>query len=374
MANASTKDARAGWEIFRTSGYSIEHDRLNQALSNAGMRTISTRTYQHYRNLHTAGYERYVSINRFDVARASRPYEGAGASSRYGFTTVGTAVRLTFPRGRRIIEAFGRSQRIGEFGVVVVFENHEVANALVRDRPRIGESAGIDFLDPPRHVDARIVEFEHDERAVRIELEFSRLESVVDYVGREPMPVSQFRIRLLPSELDINAVDIVGRQLFYFFEVIEAARAVVNEASSIGNSDTYAEVANVVSLQRHSPLELVFAVAPIVTAVTGLAFPILGAAWGYQRIRLTRFDAANQEAVARINKARAEVEEVKSEVQVKILRQLNSEFDISDDGVSQRLKSLIERDLIETTGSLAESGVNDTEITESSDDIMHKDM
>ena len=83
MANATTADARAGWELYRASGFALSLDDLNAALLNGGHNPIKSRTYRHYQALAARGATRYVSINKFDVASATDPFSGAAFRSRY---------------------------------------------------------------------------------------------------------------------------------------------------------------------------------------------------------------------------------------------------------------------------------------------------
>ena len=80
MANAKTRDARAGFAIYLKSSEGITLDAINARLESSGYGTIAQRTLTHYRNLVKAGFDRYISINRFDVARASRAYENMSIS------------------------------------------------------------------------------------------------------------------------------------------------------------------------------------------------------------------------------------------------------------------------------------------------------
>lgn len=98
MANATPRDSRAGFTIYRESGGSISRDALNDELISAGYGPVSDRTMAHYRSLLEAGFDRYISINRFDVARSASRFEDLGASPRYGFQTYGEGVRLMIAR------------------------------------------------------------------------------------------------------------------------------------------------------------------------------------------------------------------------------------------------------------------------------------
>lgn len=71
MTNASTNDAKIGFDIYRASGGSITLEGLNEKIVDDGGSPISKRTFIHYRRLMKAGLTQYMPINRFDVARTS---------------------------------------------------------------------------------------------------------------------------------------------------------------------------------------------------------------------------------------------------------------------------------------------------------------
>ena len=70
MANATPRDTRAGFDIYQSADGAISLDDLNARLARAGYGPVARRTLTHYRHLVEAGYNRYIAINRFDVARA----------------------------------------------------------------------------------------------------------------------------------------------------------------------------------------------------------------------------------------------------------------------------------------------------------------
>ena len=60
-------DAKAGWQIWRQSGFTLARDELNARLEALGHMPVSVRTFAHYEKLRRYGYERYVPINQLDV-------------------------------------------------------------------------------------------------------------------------------------------------------------------------------------------------------------------------------------------------------------------------------------------------------------------
>ena len=95
MANATQRDSRAGFTIYRESGGGISRDALNDQLVSAGYGPVSDRTVTHYRSLLVAGFDRYISINRFDVARSASRFEDLGASVVDGLDSTGAPISNT---------------------------------------------------------------------------------------------------------------------------------------------------------------------------------------------------------------------------------------------------------------------------------------
>lgn len=99
MANATYRDCRAGFDVFRRYGGSIARDNLNLELVEAGYGVVSDRAFRHYRKLLRSGFDRYISINRFDISRAAIPFEDASANPRYHFDQTDQGVRLLIAKG-----------------------------------------------------------------------------------------------------------------------------------------------------------------------------------------------------------------------------------------------------------------------------------
>jgi hypothetical protein len=368
MPNARTADARAGWELYRAAGFSAELDDINDKLDAAGHRTVSPRTYSHYRNLAAAGYSRYISINRFDVARAARPYESAGASSRYSYLRSSAGVQVTFPRGRKLIEAVGRVTRVGDTGVVIIFDRPKTFAALVGNRPRIGENAGLDFIEPHHHVNGRIIEFDVGDTSVQLEVEFTRLQSVSEYVGATELPSIQVDIQLSESGAMSDSIDVVGRQLYYVFELLEAARALSNEADRFAGSHKYSAVIRVVRLRRESPLLIGIVTSAIVVAIAKPALMLLELAHKYHSIKQQKYASDEQEALAEIARSKVAFEKKKSEVQIQVLEVIQNQVNGLSEADLVKLENIAERDLLANVESLSEQAVNDATLTTPDDE------
>ena len=177
MPNATPRDTRAGWEIFLESDEWITLEDLNDELLATGFGPISERTFRHYHQLYAAGYTRYISINRFDVARASEPYGNSSSKGRYSYRSSDATVDVTFVKPDRLLEVSGRATEVGDVGAVVMFDGTEVERSLTRLRPTIGEPVVIRFVEAGQTIMGRITKVDLSSFPARIEVEYRNLMS-----------------------------------------------------------------------------------------------------------------------------------------------------------------------------------------------------
>lgn len=152
------------------------------------MGEIHERSLRHYGNLLRAGYDRYVSVNRFDVASASRAYENSSALGRYQYLPAHVGVRMTLARDGDLMEVIGTTERLGDVGAQLVFDNPGDAIGLEKAKLHSNQMVRLDFLDPARSTAARVIEVDISADRASVEVEFARLQSVVDYTNRDPLP------------------------------------------------------------------------------------------------------------------------------------------------------------------------------------------
>lgn len=280
MANATQRDTRAGFDIYRSTGAAISLEELNDRLIQAGYGPVSKRSIDHYRSLVDAGYNRYVSINRFDVARASAPYENASAMGRYDYRPVDLGVNVIFAKGSRLLEASGRANEVGEVGAMLRFSEPEVIEGLKKLKPQPGNMVTIRYLEAGRSVGGRVIDADLKNDPVTVEIEYARLISIADVGIGNPLPVSDARYALRGPEDRLQTLDLVNRRLYHFFELVEGVRALVNEAGSMQEDPVYAEPPVLRSLSVASPALLVIDVAPILVGLlpVGLVGVVLKAA------------------------------------------------------------------------------------------------
>jgi hypothetical protein len=76
-ANAKPRDAQAGWQIYRESGYQATLEEINAEPTRRGFGEIRQRSYVNYRKLHRYGYQRCVPTNIVDVETHHNPPWGS---------------------------------------------------------------------------------------------------------------------------------------------------------------------------------------------------------------------------------------------------------------------------------------------------------
>lgn len=261
MANASPRDTRAGFDLFRSSGGSLTLDELNAQLVEVGYGPIAPRTYVHYGKLLAAGFNRYVSINRFDVARAAAAYENASASGRYSYVPADLGVRVIFAKSNKLAETFGRATEIGEVGAMLRFEEPEVVAGLQQLKPQPGDMVTVRYLEAGRTVGGRVVEADLQSTPASIEIEFAKLLSIASLEGGVPLPTVDVHFVLRVADPDDPTLDVTGRQLHHFFQLVEGLRAVSNRAASRQSTPSYVEPPVLRSLRVASDPNLVIALA-----------------------------------------------------------------------------------------------------------------
>lgn len=254
-------------------------DDLNAMLFEAGYGPVANRTVTHYRNLMEAGFNRYVSINRFDVARASAPFDNASGNGRYTYIAADLGGRVMFAKSSKLLETFGRATEIGEVGALLRFGEREVVDGLRKLKPQPGDMVTVRYLEAGRTIGGRVVDADVRAEPASIEIEYTSLISIASVGAGEPLPTSEARFVLSGPEDDIQTLDLAGRRLYHFFELVEGLRVLSNEAGGMQTDPVYAEPAVLKSLSVKSPADVVLVIAEQVTALLpwGLAAGVLKA-------------------------------------------------------------------------------------------------
>ena len=373
MANASPRDTRAGFDIFRQAGGEISLDDLNQKLFDAGYGPVADRSIKHYRSLLTAGYGRYISINRFDIARASAPYEDASSNPRYRYTDVDTGVLMVIAKGSKLYEAAGRATEIGETGAIVRIIDAEYTQGLATLKARAGDMVSLRFLESGRSVHGRLVELDLASDPALLEVDYTGLVSLAELEVGLSMPVLRAGYRLGGAEDEELTIDVLGRRIYEFFEIVEEARALVKRvASGAGTSaPNYAPPIVLESLRVASPAEFVVSLTGLVQHLlpVGLLTAVIrGAALFIDKRKVwhegTGVALDNRAKLAETELKELQVEQARAEAELikAAADSLTREFPAAD---RSEIEQTVRLRIIPPLRSLGESGVESiTELDE----------
>jgi hypothetical protein len=234
---------------------------LNDQLQAAGYNVVSSRMYRHYRKLLSAGYLRYVPINRFDVAQAADPYEIVTSGGRYPYRASDVGVQAIFAKGSSLLQASGRAIDVADVGAVLMFADAKTVAGLQNLRPSTGEMLTIHFLDADRTVTGRISETDLSASPVLIEVQYAQLMSIADIADGDVLSTTTVGYLLIPDIGDDLTFDLVGKRIFYFFELLEGVRSLVNSAGAAQKSRVYASPPLISQLSVASPTNIVVEIA-----------------------------------------------------------------------------------------------------------------
>jgi hypothetical protein len=369
--NASPAAARAGWAIYRASNGTATLTEINEALSAAGYEPVHDRTRRHYRRLFGAGYDHYVSINRFDIALASAPYENTTASNRYPYHSVGTGVRLTFVRNDEYYESFGIASEISEAGALLRFQDLETVTALKASKVRAGNLVLISFLEIDNYLPARIVELDETHNDFLLaEVEFTQLHPVAEYTDRTPLPEAPVKVVAVASNAEASA-DLIARRIYFLFESLEATRGFLNAVLDATGSSRYIDPPSLERLSVASPLESIIGMpAPLVETFVivtgGLALFIRA-----QKARLAKNDADYRAEEVKERRLKNERRELKNQLLKDAVNRAQKDDGLPDSQLDlSQAESILDKQVIPSIEQLAVHGIEsisvDPEETQSS--------
>ena len=370
MANAAPRDSRAGYKFYRESGGQISREALNDRLIAAGYGPVSDRTLGHYRSLLDAGFDRYISINRFDVARSASRFEDLGASPRYPFQDLGEGVRLMIAKGNQLWEAAAVVETVGETGAVLRFVDQQYAAGLEALKVRTSDSVYLNFLETGRSETARVIEVDTTTQPPILEVQFAHLVSLAELSARLPLPTVRLEFRVRSNTDDtLTTADQLGRRLYLLFELVDELRFIANEAAALAETEDYSAPPVVDRLSVASPIEIALAVTS--TVVDLFPFGLLSAAlrliWLIPEKRKTWLEGTGQAIANRASESAAEqaayeAERVKAERDIAVLIRdvIVARYNPSEDVVARLEKLALER-LPPALEALVEAGVESIE-------------
>ncbi|WP_040491061.1 hypothetical protein [Ilumatobacter nonamiensis] len=361
--NASPRDARAGYQIYRGAGGEIGLDDLNERLVTAGYGPVSMRMLTHYRHLADAGYNRYISINRFDVARAASRHEDLGASPRYPFFERGEGVRLLVAKGSRLWTAYASVEAVGEAGAVLRFVDDEYATGLAQIKARSGDDVSISFLESGVEQSGRVVEVDLGAQPPMMEIQFAGLVSLADLAVGQPAPTVPLGFRLRTrDDAEPPTTDQLGRRLHSVFELVDELRSIANTAVGPTGAGRYSAPAVVERLSVASPADVVLTVSEIVRvialpSVIGFTIrelakiPLQRKTWLEGDVLRAELDDRDDAKAAR--EMRAERDKAVAELAVQVQRRLEERYPLRPNSAAD-----VERMVVDRVGPLLDAMVD----------------
>ena len=368
MPNATSRDARAGFEIFRAHGRTISLAHLNFLLTVDGYRQVARRTFTHYQNLMNTGYNRYIPINRFEVGRASRQYVNESTRVRYGYLDANADIGIVFLHSSGMYEIRGTASRVGDTGAVVEFHRADFKpdRHILAARPR-DLTVEIHFLDFHHVVNGRVVDILFfSDRAV-VEIDYSRLSSIAPLVAAEELETDTIQFTLIGDEDDRRTIDDVNRQISYFFELLESVRALVNRSRGFG-FQSYAPPPILNKLSIASPVGIEVVISPVLVGIIPWALLSVYLARNYVRDRVTYYDGSlkrnentkfKEDARIRELERQERLEEIEfqREVRSRVLSALDNP-ELLDDAIDRA----IEREISPPARALGQSGIHQIDV------------
>lgn len=339
MANITPGEARVGYEVFRSTDGQLSQNELQREVDQLGIR-VSDRMFQHYRNLLNAGYDGYVSINRFDIIEGDQRLRYESAIGRYKFSEIGRAARVTVLRDDPFT-FLALATRVSDAGFVLQLEDSASSQSIAKGRMalRPRDLVRVDLLEGVQSsVEARVVDkpdFNPATEVWLVDLEFTRLRSVVEFTSGEELAPESVPIRLLAADQDSVPADVLARRISLVLDALEGARTLFNDVAET-QAHAYlrrASPARVSNLSMASPIEIVL-VVPIGVASILASAALLANRFGvtFKTVQDGRLSGAN----ARQRRAAARSIELDNELKVVL--------------VQRRIREILEGDGAELDG------------------------
>jgi len=267
--NARPRDAQAGWQIYRASGYQATLGEVNAELTRRGFGEVRQRTYSHYRKLYRYGYQRYVPINIVDVETHQSPPWGSPLRSRYRPRPANVDVQLVVVAGSQTIVIDGQTVELSNAEVSV-----RVSTEALNGLGDIGISSleGLQVLlafastpdEPGRSAEVELVYPDPDEPFTVVTLAFLTPMETSQIPGTRLLPAGVVTVTL--DVVDPNSPDVLVRTLTALFEAFDASRVWTDEIlASLDADEQYSlPTVTVSQLTMSSPLVVVLSGAAAV--------------------------------------------------------------------------------------------------------------
>lgn len=236
---ASARDAQAGWNLYRASGYSLDLSEINEKLEASGFNPVAPRSYSHYRKLHRYGYQRYVPINQLDVETLRDPVWGGPLQSRYRPRPAKQSVELFVILDERLVVLTGELIQLsdveGTASIVVANSDIALSPAIIEGRHTLVTIAGT-----TKAATIELVAPNADDTSV-ISVVFLFLGFVASADISEVTGLATSRGVFTISTEDQQSPVVIIRSLYSLFEAIDSARLVCDSVlDALGIADRFA--------------------------------------------------------------------------------------------------------------------------------------
>jgi hypothetical protein len=225
---ASTVDARAGWEIYRATGFDLTRDELNGRLEAAGFVPISARTFRHYGALQRKGFQTYIPINRFDTMNVIDPFKDESIRSRYATRSANVPAQVVFHQVAAQRTVVGMADSLSDLGTEIVVSGAGEVRALRNRRPDTGTPVTVNFLNPAKTAYGTVDFVVPEPDGVRLGIAFRQLVPISDLTDIQALGSQVFRFVVGDSENDLG-LDVISQDVYWLFQALEGSRSFVNE-------------------------------------------------------------------------------------------------------------------------------------------------
>lgn len=224
-------DAKAGWQIWRQSGFTLARDELNARLEALGHMPVSARTFAHYEKLRRYGYERYVPINQLDVKSLKDPLWDEAVRGRYPVysDTVGAVITFRGPAGEGLLR--GTTVELSPAYASIRVNEPEHVQRLARPSFVRKLRSGRVVVSFPLAEDEfpAVVEKVAVQRDVaEVVLRFASPAPVETLTGRTLVPPGTRRVLIEPSAPAPLLSEPV-RKLYWLFQAVDTGKVVCDE-------------------------------------------------------------------------------------------------------------------------------------------------
>ena len=193
--------------------------------------------------------------------------------SRYKYRRTNQDVTVIFTKRTKILEVHGKLIEIGDVGAIVEFSDENSIEELKNFKPSVKNRVVLYNSNLKNEINGVVLTCDMVSQPILVEFEYNRLVSVSEIEDTISLPSQRVRFNLLSNEESSVKIDVIGRRLYHFFELLEGIRALYNETSSQSKDFNYAPPPLVSEIKVASPATLVLQFPPELVAL--VSWPLL---------------------------------------------------------------------------------------------------